>query len=738
MRGEAELPHSKRKVNSWVYFIPSNLKLWKDAINYVNESTIFYSYHNGDYPYNNVSAVDGSIMAGGGMEYPNVTVIGEASSAIELDMVITHEVGHNWFYGILGSNERDHPFVDEGINSFYEMRYIRAKYPKSRIAEFAGKDSSLKLFGLNKIPLWKYHEMSFYGALRSAKDQELSLRSVEFTEGNYGSVVYSKTALIMDYLLDYMGESVLDSAMRTYFQNFKFRHPSPDDLFKTLNLYSGRDLKDFQKHLIYSTDRIDYKIKKARRNKKGGYTMTLKNKTGAILPFNIYSFDKENKPLAVNWYDGFEKKRRIELPASDAHHFTIDGMNRMPDINRKNNNVKAHGLFKHARPLLLRFVTSFEEPRKAILNYVPVAGGNIYNGAMLGMAFHNYGFFEKKFEFLVAPMYAFNTKTPVGFAEMNMNFYPKSAFRHITLGAKAKTFAYDRFETRYINVISGNNFKDSYFNYYKVAPYIRFEIRKRNPVSKITQFVTYTNNNLFTDSLYGNILVTKTTIETRSKTAYSFVNQLNYEFKNTRTINPFDFQVSLQHTESMAKLSATFNFKILTGKRSIELRVFAGTFLAGSAAERGYYAFRASGYNGWHDYLFEGNYVARNERIGFGFSQFMEKDGALKIWTPLGQTPEWMTSLNIKSPKLFKLPVKAFADLVVCDARSLNNDPFLWDAGLNIVLWNEIIELYVPLLYSADIKKTLELNNVKFPNTLRFTFNIHKLAFRHTLQNSFF
>src|SRR5204863_1450583 len=102
LKDQIELPESKRKVDTWVFFTGKNWKYWKDATKYVNESTIFYSFLNGDYPYNHVTAVDGTIMAGGGMEYPNITVIGDVNSAFELDMVITHEVGHNWFYGILG------------------------------------------------------------------------------------------------------------------------------------------------------------------------------------------------------------------------------------------------------------------------------------------------------------------------------------------------------------------------------------------------------------------------------------------------------------------------------------------------------------------------------------------------------------------------------------------------------------------------------------------------------------
>ena len=75
----------------------------------------------------------GSQRAGGGMEYPMITIIGNCSEREELDNVIAHEVGHNWFYGILGSNERDHAWMDEGMNSFVELRYMRKQYANSKM-----------------------------------------------------------------------------------------------------------------------------------------------------------------------------------------------------------------------------------------------------------------------------------------------------------------------------------------------------------------------------------------------------------------------------------------------------------------------------------------------------------------------------------------------------------------------------------------------------------------------------
>ena len=161
LKGEVELPGSKRKVTSWAMFTPRNADVWKNAIEYINDGTYYYSMWNGDYPYNNVTAVDGTISAGGGMEYPTITVIGNTSNKEELEVVIVHEVGHNWFYGILGSNERVHGWMDEGMNTLNEVRYIQTKYPENT------RFSDMILNGKFHLDNLDHHDLSDISSLSS-------------------------------------------------------------------------------------------------------------------------------------------------------------------------------------------------------------------------------------------------------------------------------------------------------------------------------------------------------------------------------------------------------------------------------------------------------------------------------------------------------------------------------------------------------------------------------------------
>ncbi|MBK9061021.1 MAG: hypothetical protein IPL81_14545 [Flavobacteriales bacterium] len=87
------------------------------------------SHNNGDYCYPSCTVVDGTIAAGGGgVEHPTITI---ASSTYELDDAIAHEAGHNWFYGILASNERS-PVDGRGMNSFFEQRHLGERYPNRK------------------------------------------------------------------------------------------------------------------------------------------------------------------------------------------------------------------------------------------------------------------------------------------------------------------------------------------------------------------------------------------------------------------------------------------------------------------------------------------------------------------------------------------------------------------------------------------------------------------------------
>ncbi|HEX6431204.1 MAG TPA: M1 family metallopeptidase [Niastella sp.] len=229
-------------VNVFSYGQSSGNKTWKNSTSYIKDAVRHYSKWIGQYPYPVVQAVEGpSNLSSGGMEYPMITLITSPNAKEEeMDAVITHEVGHNWFYGILGSNERDHPWMDEGINTYFQFRYEAEKYrtnslfgsmiPKD-VKELSEKDFQARIYEvLNSLPA----------------RQPINTVSTGFTnKDEYGIVSYVKTAVWLYILETELGRDVLDKGLQAYFTDWQFRHPSPEDFKKELEKVSGKNLDTF-------------------------------------------------------------------------------------------------------------------------------------------------------------------------------------------------------------------------------------------------------------------------------------------------------------------------------------------------------------------------------------------------------------------------------------------------------------------------------------------------------------
>ena len=217
LKGEVELPYSKEKVAIWTMFTNNEAELWKNSIEYMHDAIYYYSLWNGEYPYKQCTAVDGTISAGGGMEYPNVTIIGESGTAKALEEVIVHEVGHNWFYGIIGTNERQHPWMDEGINSYYEQRYMQSKYPEHNILFESIPDFIKKLLNINHYKTSETNRQLININAHKEKDQPIELSSEKYILDNYWGIVYTKTSLVFRYLASYLGQELFDKCMQRIF-----------------------------------------------------------------------------------------------------------------------------------------------------------------------------------------------------------------------------------------------------------------------------------------------------------------------------------------------------------------------------------------------------------------------------------------------------------------------------------------------------------------------------------------
>ena len=127
--------HTGKIIDAFSYYHNKKGTIWNNSIDYIKDGVRNYSRWIGEYGYPVVQAVEGpKNNASGGMEYPMVTLITSPDAKEEtLDAVIAHEVGHNWFMCMLGSNERKHTWMDEGLNTYFQFRYEAEKYRSNSI-----------------------------------------------------------------------------------------------------------------------------------------------------------------------------------------------------------------------------------------------------------------------------------------------------------------------------------------------------------------------------------------------------------------------------------------------------------------------------------------------------------------------------------------------------------------------------------------------------------------------------
>jgi aminopeptidase N len=242
VRYDTLLLSSGKKVDVFTWHHPDGNKNWVNSTSYVKSGARSYSGYLGEYAYPVVQAVEGpKNEMSGGMEYPMITLITSPDATDEyLDGVITHEVGHNWLYGMLASNERNHAWMDEGINTYFQFRYEAEKY---RTNSVFGKQLPAEL----KDKSASEFQMLIYNALsKIPMESPIDRPASEFSnKEDYGLIEYLKTSVWM-YLMELdLGRENLDRAVKVYFNTWKFRHPYPEDFQSILEKEMNKNMTPY-------------------------------------------------------------------------------------------------------------------------------------------------------------------------------------------------------------------------------------------------------------------------------------------------------------------------------------------------------------------------------------------------------------------------------------------------------------------------------------------------------------
>lgn len=234
---------SGKTVDAFTYYKNKPGTIWSNSIDYAKDATRFYSKSVGEYEYPTVQVFEGpKNNSSGGMEYPMITLITVPGASKEyLDGVIAHEIGHNWFMSMLGSNERRHTWQDEGLNTYYQFRYEAEKYRYNSIFQDALPQQ------IKKLPVDKFQE-AVYGAMAANIPMQtaIDIPAADFkTSMDYGLTSYIKTAVWLYQLEKKYGRDKVDAAFQAYFNAWHDKHPQPADLEAAFEKSLGENLDEY-------------------------------------------------------------------------------------------------------------------------------------------------------------------------------------------------------------------------------------------------------------------------------------------------------------------------------------------------------------------------------------------------------------------------------------------------------------------------------------------------------------
>ncbi len=317
------LPDNKKSFAQSFYPVESaSDSSWGRATEYLKFSIEYYSKTYFVFPYPVASNVAGRVN---GMEYPGIIFCNWHSKLGGLFFVTTHEIGHNWFPMVVGSNERKYAWMDEGFNTFINI--------------YAGEN-------FNNEEYKRDQSMKRITDIMNRQMPKPIMTYPDVIDGrDLGTLAYFKPATGLKLLRDVVvGPKRFDYAFRNYINRWAFKHPSPMDFFRSMNDALGEDLNWFWKEWFYQNWKLDQAIETVQyvnADPKQGVDITIVNKEQMVMPVEIEIKEANGTTGRVNLpVEVWQRSSKWTLHYNSTDMVTsvvIDPDNKLPDVDLTNN-----------------------------------------------------------------------------------------------------------------------------------------------------------------------------------------------------------------------------------------------------------------------------------------------------------------------------------------------------------------------------------------------------------------
>ncbi|MBL7811967.1 MAG: M1 family metallopeptidase [Bacteroidetes bacterium] len=731
-KGSVQLD-STHTVTTWAFFIREKLRrpFQSDRSPYtqitanIAKALKGYSAKAGMYPYGQCTVVVGGLSSAGGMEYPMITICSDADATTTI-----HEVGHNWFQGMLGSQERRYPWMDESLNTFYEQKV-------------SGEEPKQFLPGEPILPV------SAYAGMRAMHDvgvyQPGNLAAGTYNQLNYGAMVYGINPLRLNYLQSYLGDELFRSCVQRYFSQWQYRHPLPGDIQDAFEAEAGQSLKWFFQDLMGGT-LPDYALGSVRKS-NAGYLVKVRNKGAIQVPVRLsYTAGKVRRDL---WLNGRDTQVLI---SRDAEQVSLNSNGWLPEKNLANNDGRTHGIFRTwAKPHFgLPYFYTRGQNNLGVFPW-PFAF-NPYDGWMPGLLITNITFPRRNWEWWVTPFYGLKSKQIAGTAGIQRNlFHNAGRFQLSEISLRTSRFHFSP---------DAADPERNAFNHLALQWVSRFRRTKAESSSQlgVSLIINRMDRGSYTGPHYDSTGAVDGYL--RYATAHPYLEndllRVYYRRESMRKLAPGYLQADAEFGGLAGTLSTgavvpgkflklnlhgeTYFLYPNQSRKNIGLRLrgwfSALPFKQFQFGNAGGFGIPVTGANGYNDYGFTQIISGRTATFmtegRYGY-QMLNESNALRMPYPRLMSSNWVCGGTVQSHILPFLPLQFYVDAALWDPGSSSVMQFDYVGGITLRTHTGNVthfEISLPLVYSKTLRTAIDTRNqipgvkqIKWYHLLNFRVN---------------
>tara|TARA_R110000868_G_scaffold29420_6_gene109397 strand:+ start:35060 stop:37885 length:2826 start_codon:yes stop_codon:yes gene_type:complete len=583
---------------------------------------------------------------------------------------------------------RNEKWVTDAILNYLMIGFVEEYYPDQKLL---GKLSSIwgvRSFHLAKMNFNEQYPLLHMLSARKNVDQSLTTPNDSLIKFNQKIANRYKAGLGLAYLADYTGKEHVDRSVKEFYINYRLKPSTAADFKFIVVENSDKDINWFFDEYVSTTSKIDFKIKKVQKL-EDSLVVTLRNKEGTNVPISLFGI-KNDTVVSSYWFTDIAEEQTLTIPRNGEDRLVLNYDQTIPEFNQRDNWKSLNGFFSSNKKLKFQFFKDAEDPYYNQVFYVPVLGFNKYDGLSPGMRLHNKTLLERPFVFDIAPTYAPNEKTFVGYGKFNFRKY------HGTSGL---------YVTNYSLRGSTSHFQEN-SRYSTLSPSIGFGWRPSNLLLNKREALIFRSISVFRD-----IDPSLQTLGLETDPDYNVLNAKYYNTTNN-IINYLYWSVDAQYSNKFTKIAYELEYrKLFENNRQFNLRFFAGKFISNQTA--GNTDFFSFALDRPTDYLFDYDYLGRSEGSGIYSQQIIVAEGGFKSKLENPFANDWMATVNT-SVNIWRW-IELYGDLGLVKNKG-TKERVVYDSGIRLNLLTDYFELYLPL-YSNN---GWEISQPQYDQKIRF------------------